>query len=1331
MKRKNLQSSWVPLRHTYVDPDVDINSKKIETSNGVSFYFEDILKDPSDIKTNFYSKFSLINDKDIHDILNISSSSAYTRNKFTSHMKLDGDYLHLDTSVTGGFTNNTNWVRCNASNNSQIFDIELIDDNRCTVSFYDGYRSWYLTITTQSTSSSSTSKVCRFQPNLGSGFSIYQTFNYVIDESIGKLVLIKRNLAGNNYIITSLPITNTIETYLYGTTDDAFWLGNKLIIGALTDNLPSNIFNSESVHKYSFDIRRFSKHTNQIKSDTSWVTYKNDNTNNRDIDNCNISPDLETDLLLNTEYYNISGDILPINITFLKNHLDLHNNIGQSSPFSSVPNVKYKEYDKIFTSTRQIKGDEGISLGYNTFNSSIEFPSNKITYFHLPQSLYPYDHLSIHDSKLVEAGAIAGNDPVYSDKIFKYNEDIDKFTTSTYSTSAQIDGTWLCTWLRDVSGVYKWVDRYYDAGKLSWTQALTASPVTTHTDTIINSMSSSLAKYPVVDKPSSMIFEPGALYAYYRLGQDDYTSHVNSLTSSRVSYNLPIHKTVTGAEKPSNTNVYTFSGDSYGMTDVSISRSDSFTISFDLYREDWTNKIGYQLLGNYTHKGIGIFNTKNVTPISLIKEQSENSVIINGYNTDFKKLFSIDTESPDIDSTYIARHDFSGVFYVIFLKQNKHRIRTYTYNGQLLSDNTLPIEATTKLTKYFVYYCNQDGNTYFIYKDSTSSAKKIGLPGLAVHESLSGLTLDGIDFKEKLENVNKSNDLYVDTTGRCLYHNSSGIYIDDILSFTNIDTSIETFTCDSNDNIWVLYSKINDQGTATEPYISKYDKNRTHLLTVSLSSGLAGAGIFKIDTISEFKDGVYRQYPIILQIDKTSDAVRYASLDNDTGVVNNTGLLEDISADYIDSNIDTIFNSNFLNLKYKDEIDSNNVYIDISCTNGVYDIPLSIKIPVHEFKPGWSNFAVRFNSKSNVISTFINGRLVIHTSLTPTSDPLISNFNLDNAFYINNTITYPIVAGTGAFYSNIILPSYLKQPTHYTCSDVKFRDIHVYNISLTHPQIILHYLDDNISSLYWSLPNNKSHYIDEITKFFKYQAPFRKSELFNINIISQQSLSSVKTPLTTSIESDISKYIPDYIDINNVTWRDILSSGAFDTLTPEADSCLTIGGSTAALEVTVSITAGDTEIEITSTDGMSIGDSLIINPDGNTREVVKISGFGSVLLSAPTIYDHAAGEPIVHVPQAIDLWEEITPDIETTTTTTTTTTTPSPIYYEIWSLVTTTTTTTTIDPACVTTTVAPAIDTWLEVKPSSVGTTTTTTEAPYTVPPSFNTTTTEAPTCPV
>ena len=64
-------------------------------------------------------------------------------------------------------------------------------------------------------------------------------------------------------------------------------------------------------------------------------------------------------------------------------------------------------------------------------------------------------------------------------------------------------------------------------------------------------------------------------------------------------------------------------------------------------------------------------------------------------------------------------------------------------------------------------------------------------------------------------------------------------------------------------------------------------------------------------------------------------------------------------------------------------------------------------------------------------------------------------------------------------------------------------------------------------------------------------------------------------------------------------------------------------------ETTSSAAAGTSEIDVASTAGFNVGDTIAINPGGSNEETNQIAGFGSFILNSPLQFDHEPGEPVV------------------------------------------------------------------------------------------------------
>jgi hypothetical protein len=300
--------------------------------------------------------------------------------------------------------------------------------------------------------------------------------------------------------------------------------------------------------------------------------------------------------------------------------------------------------------------------------------------------MYPFKKLNFNDAGLVEAGAIAGDHPVKSDKIFKKLADA-KYTSPFGSTVDESNGSFLCSWLSgSIDPTVKpiWVDRYYNPSKISFISALTGRTVKAISyETVFDDLISRAGNIPgtddVFDKPSDLVFEPSCYYAYHHYGEKDVLNFIQSLQSVLVEKNLSNYFYINGSTADPNENEYSFDGNTYAITRPlsGIQQSNQFTIAFSMYNSDWSKPFGYQILGNFLNDGFGIFNTNVVTPTIFFNSPSG----INITNTDFTTLKTINYTSRPL---HYIRSNFGEDYSVVF---SDGYTRRYTCDDILLRES--------------------------------------------------------------------------------------------------------------------------------------------------------------------------------------------------------------------------------------------------------------------------------------------------------------------------------------------------------------------------------------------------------------------------------------------------------------------------------------------------------------------------------------------------------------------------------------------------------------------------------------------------------------------
>jgi hypothetical protein len=81
--------------------------------------------------------------------------------------------------------------------------------------------------------------------------------------------------------------------------------------------------------------------------------------------------------------------------------------------------------------------------------------------------------------------------------------------------------------------------------------------------------------------------------------------------------------------------------------------------------------------------------------------------------------------------------------------------------------------------------------------------------------------------------------------------------------------------------------------------------------------------------------------------------------------------------------------------------------------------------------------------------------------------------------------------------------------------------------------------------------------------------------------------------------------------------------------TNPGDGVAGVSASVVQSDTAQSLTVQEADTSTGASSGFQIGEEVVIDPGGSNAEVGTIARFGSIILSSPLRYDHAAGEPIV------------------------------------------------------------------------------------------------------
>ncbi|NBW58532.1 hypothetical protein EBR43_12320, partial [bacterium] len=492
--------------------------------NNLNFVFEQIFKNSNDFSSNNYSNLYLSRRDNINASANIEPLEPLADEGFSTFLAVNATTVFTPASrfwvvQEPAETVNTAMLAASGTltsiDNRYFFEILFLDDYTCKVIHENDGIGRYLTVdyigNLVFAKDANTDYLGEKSP---------QIFNYIYDR-INELIVFIKNV-------------NDVIYYV------AFQQSNDELI--LTPSLTGTNFSFTTNSIFKCAAR--SETANYTPINDPWLAYKKNSLNNSLAINSALSyENSNSNVLTNTQYLNASAGNIDVNLLSLKNTNTPENYQSRNNPFFNENRTLMRDFKKLFTGSNQLLGNDNITMGYEAYTSNIILKKDKITYFHVPQNFYPFQRLNINDSGLTESGAIAGDHPLKSDKIFKKKADYSQ-TSYFGNTIEENTGSFLCAWLSGNSNVNSkpiWVDRYYNPSKVSFFQALTTSQVNAVEYTSVFNCLNSLVpeNVTIFDKPSDVIFEAGTYYAYHHYGPTDVNRYLNSLNPVLILSGLP------------------------------------------------------------------------------------------------------------------------------------------------------------------------------------------------------------------------------------------------------------------------------------------------------------------------------------------------------------------------------------------------------------------------------------------------------------------------------------------------------------------------------------------------------------------------------------------------------------------------------------------------------------------------------------------------------------------------------------------------------------------------------------------------------------------------
>lgn len=670
MEILDFKSNIVPLSTSYQgDTDVEFIGLLDYTEEGLQFFRENYLKNAVDRKINNYSSLYLTDKQKLSDILRIKKLPELSKDKIFNSYIIDnntGLYMTLSSAIEEDkpteFPQFTTKDEKFVDPSDRIFEITIFNGCSAKIAHRSKNRNYYYLSVNHNENLTFNNTNFTFSLSDNENKTL---LNCILDQENNQLSLFK-TVSGKRYLIclneTSLSATSAITTF----------------------------------SDYTFNINYYIKALNP-KINTSWVSYKKEHINQYEINLDKSRSNLSNNFLINTQYSYITGNTIESNFLVLKNQ-KTHKNYSYRSDFMernnpNVPTVDNRTYTGLFTGNDQEKGDYGITLNYEFYNSDYKMVGDMYNIFYTPESIYPYKQININDLGWNFRGSIAGGNPYLSDKIFK-----NKNNTSNYY------GEYLCSWLyRRKDGETVWLDRYYIPEKTSYASALSTSFTLDYeepTNTLLKQKLSASEYYDVpyifnslieeaagtpqtiksalygisfFDKISDLVILPNTEYIYHRIGNNYVNKILSTIDEFLIQNGLFLKNTnesniyITGDV---NDIEYTMDGNSYSLVPNYnlINDTHQFTFSFWLKSDDWSSGFGHQIFGNLTDSGIALLNDQKVTPIITIQD----GVNVFTYNTNFEPLDVASLENEHITEGSIIkdlyRTDHLDVFHTITIE---------------------------------------------------------------------------------------------------------------------------------------------------------------------------------------------------------------------------------------------------------------------------------------------------------------------------------------------------------------------------------------------------------------------------------------------------------------------------------------------------------------------------------------------------------------------------------------------------------------------------------------------------------------------------------------
>jgi len=887
-----------------------------------------------------------------------------------------------------------------------------------------------------------------------------------------------------------------------------------------------------------------------------WGSYdKKFNQNDLSINKTRSFFDTKTNFLLHAQYIKSEQNYLPCDILTLKTQLNLANVSTRGNPFPGEDSIVHRNYVTIFGGGRQEQGYEKLHLQYQAYTYPYKFLPGKTTWFHTPQSMWPYQRLNINNTSLIDAGAVGGDHPLRSDKVFKKLGNYKSTANFGDSTSEQT-GMWLCAWLSagpNINSKPIWVDRYYNPIKLTPFQALSA---TQGSIKYIPSYECYMAT-GIYDVESSLTFEPGNLYAYTHLGKVDALQNINSFSINQKQKNFTQYSRLDGRvlqpEVIDNITSYRFTGDNYSAVDVSTfnTKLNTFTISFWASRDNWSEPCGFQLAGNFTDYGLGVFQYENVSPLLMFVVTKNNTGSIYAYNENLDLVNIYNVPVPSNTTSYtidgVCRRDPLNSFHIF---TSLSGINELNLQEAIIDSASMP----GRVRKYF----NNSSHAYFTLNNTVSVGRldlltnDVALTSVQLNNYVNlrppAAALQSIFGTQTLNTrvIYANNILYALSTFNATeprFRDGKIYYLDnvygvggtlfawDVLSTTKTFSAVLTqdryyncFNIDKTNSIWC----------ASGGEIHKYGQygllEQIVSLVPLLSSTVQGLKILNISFADNFVNGALQQNLFVSCSGNAINTLFVVKLDP-SGEFQKVININTENYTEIDCSNDNFYYS-------KNEISNlNNYSFKVRLYNQFNtedSIILSLPLDHNDLNAGYHHFSITLDTLNGIAKLYVDGEEYKSTTFA------------SGKYAFTPLLVDNLIIGATPFYNGATFNSFLNvngSPYYYTIKDLSIQNFYWFNTILNYFDISMLYKEKiEPNALIWDIPCGRRHYNEAIARYFKNKVPGAKSPYFNVYVNTSTLDSSCKDALEPKIIEVVGSIIPAYAKLNRFMWTTNLPS---------------------------------------------------------------------------------------------------------------------------------------------------------------------------------------------